>query len=377
MSRTYAIVSLLVGLAMLLTFGWIGVDSILDLNAFPAAPTETTLPQLAALRDAPRGTWVRLAGDFELEAGPVAPDSRGPRYLLVRKGESRLVVAYEPKDFPRALTERVWTGVPEVHRTNSKGSSYRRLPHDLAFAGVDWANWADPRVVILWTHAGPVDSRIGRVLGPVLALVAALVVWYALSQLRPGRQTMDVVWPGAALPTSVRVSGFAGEKAKQYSFILFCLAVLWLVGFAAVDLTKDELDLRVLFALGFGGVLLLLAGALWLRARRASGHEYFARLLWLPVRSTYALSSEGIATGVMAYELDLPAGTKPSKLTVHSSSVHGGLVFRDASRLEILAAQPFHSSDVLVLSSTLREIRDNPLAPLSHPRHRLIELPRR
>jgi hypothetical protein len=48
---------------------------------------------------------------------------------------------------------------------------------------------------------------------------------------------------------------------------------------------------------------------------------------------------------------------------------------RDASRSEILAARPLHSSEILVLSSSLREVRENPLAPMAHPRHRLVKLP--
>lgn len=185
---------------------------------------------------------------------------------------------------------------------------------------------------------------------------------------------MDAAWGDDALPETACVSGFSGPKAQEYAGLLFCLGVFWVFGFGYLDFSDGRLDLRVAVGMGFGAVLLLWLGALWLRARRASAHEHLAGLIWLPVRRSYPIRSDGIASEVRVYELDLPAGAKPSRLTVHSSALHGRFVFRDASRSEVLAARLFQSNQVLVLSSSLREIREDPLAPLSHPRHRLVKL---
>src|SRR5688572_3602284 len=131
MSRPFALVSLLVGLALFLGFGWLGLEAILDTYAFPAKPSEVTVPELARIRGQRRGTWVRVAGNFEFEAGPVRPNEGGPHYLLLREQGARLIVTFEPLEHPQALKERAWSGVPTIHRTTSKQRAYRQLPHNL------------------------------------------------------------------------------------------------------------------------------------------------------------------------------------------------------------------------------------------------------
>jgi len=200
------------------------------------------------------------------------------------------------------------------------------------------------------------------------------VAVFALGNLRRRPETMDAMWTGDDLPQSVRLGRQAGRKLRIYALILLGFGVAWLGGFGYLEGVRGHLGPSSLHLLAVGMVLVLLGAILWVRARRVSAHEYFAALVWLPVRKSQAVRSEGIATGVTAYELEMPAGTKPNVVTAHSSGLHGGLVFRDASRAEVLAARPLHSSDVIVLSSSLEEIRENPLAPLAHPRHRLKRL---
>src|SRR5688572_15990405 len=191
MSRAFAILSLLVGLGMFFGSAWLAVDVGLDAAAFPAAPKEMALPELAGLRRVPRGSWVRLVGPFEIEAKPVQPNAGGPYYVLLRDPQrtAHLVVTGEvPSELGRPWrpesSQPAWTGVPTVHRTHGSEPSYRDLPRSLAFDGVDWSGPSDPPLVILWTHSGPRNSRIGLVIAPLLALVGLRVAVFALGNLR-------------------------------------------------------------------------------------------------------------------------------------------------------------------------------------------------
>jgi len=368
MSRAFALVSLLVGLGMFIGFGWLAVDCALDLRAFPQRPHGRTLAELAKTTHAPRGAWVRLVGPAEVAAGPVQPNSGGPHYVLLRSIESSafVVVATE---LPGASAPFV--GVPSVHRTTEHGPRYARLPTGLHFRAVPWARGPGQRVVILWTHSGPENSRLGVLMAPLFALLGLFVSFYAQRQLHRPALTKDVVWPEGELPKAVRLGPRAGARTRAHALILLGLGLAWLVVFGWMDFARGRLEPSSFVVLSVGAGLLGLGAGLWLLARRVSGHQYFADLVWLPVARTFAVKSEGFSTGVQAYEVERPLGAKPGALTVHSSPVHGGLVFRDAARSAVLAARPLHSTDLLVLSSTLQEIPENPLAPLAHPRHRV------
>jgi hypothetical protein len=378
-SRAFALLSLLVGLGLLFGFGWLAVDSGLDAAAFPREPKVMSLTELAGLRHTPRGTWVKLVGPFHVDLGPVQPSEGGPSYVLLSDPlrTARLVVAREfpvelARSSPGPSSPPQWSGVPAVYRTHSKGS-YPDLPHGLAFDEAPWSG-SDPPLVILWTYSGPENSRLGLVLAPFFALLGLFVMAYAWSNLRPKPDTADAVWTGDALPQSVRLGPKAGRKLQTYASVLLALGLVWLGAFGSLLWTRGQLGPSSAHLLGVGVVLLVLGVALGAQARRVAGHDYFAALVWLPVRQSRAVRSEGIATGVLAYELEVPAGIQPSSLTAHSSPLHGGLVFKSAARTEVLAARPLHSTDLVVLSSTLDEIRENPLAPLAHPRHRLTRI---
>ena len=70
----------------------------------------------------------------------------------------------------------------------------------------------------------------------------------------------------------------------------------------------------------------------------------------------------------------LPPDASPRALTAHSGGTSLGLVFRDASRSEVLCARPLQSTQIVVLTAALDEIAESPLAPLSHPRRHLVPL---
>jgi hypothetical protein len=371
MSRLFAILTLLVGAGLFLTFGAFAVDSALDLQAFPERPGRWTLEELADLRRVPRGLWVTLRGPYEVEAAPVRPNAGGPSYVLLRDParSAFLVVAGDALD-----SKRPWTGVPAVHAAAQAGSEYRKLPRGLQFPGFAWTSIPSGRIVILWTHAGPADSRTGVFLSPALALLGLFVGLTGLRNLRRPRPTLDVAWGEGDLPKAVRLGRKAGGQLRTYAAILLGFGLLWLGTFGALEVQRGRMGPQTWVLLSVGVVLVALGTALALQARRVSGHRYFADLLWLPVLRTFAVRSEGIATGVQAYELEMPRGAKQKALTVHSSALHGGLVFRDASRTEVLAARPLHSPHFIVLSSSLSEIEENPLAPLAHPRHRVRQL---
>lgn len=371
MSRLFAAVTLLVGLGLLLGFGWLGVDSALDLHAFPERPGRWTVQELADLRRVPRGLWVTLTGPYEVEAAPIRPNAGGPYYMLLRDPVTSavLVVAGDALD-----SQRPFTGVPAIRGASQAASQYRGLPHGLEFPGFAWSSIPSGRVVILWTHAGPDDARTGVLLCPALALIGLFVGLTGLRNLRRPARTMDVAWGEGELPKSVRLGPKAGGQTRVYAASLLGFGLLWLGAFGALEIQRGRLGPQTGVLLSVGVSFVVLGTALALHARRASGHRYFAELIWLPVVRTFAVRSEGISTGVQAYELEMPRDVKPKALTVHSSAMHGGLVFRDASRTEVLAAHPLHSSHVIVLSSSLSEIEENQLAPLAHPRHRVRQL---
>lgn len=212
-------------------------------------------------------------------------------------------------------------------------------------------------------------------MSPVLALVGLFVGLTGFWNLRRPTRTLDVAWGDGELPKAVRLGPKAGGRTRTYAAILLGFGLIWLGGFGSLLLQRGRLGPQAWVVLSVGAVLLVLGTALALQARRVSGHRYFADLVWLPVVRTFAVRSEGVSTGVQAYELEIPRDAQPRALTVHSSSLHGGLVFRDASRAEVLAARPLHSPHVIVLSSSMSEIEENPLAPLAHPRHRVRQLP--
>lgn len=366
MSRLFAAVTLLVGLGLFLGFGWLGVDSALDLQAFPERPGRRTLQELADLRRIPRGFWVTLSGQYEAQAAPIQPNPGGPYYVILSDPDrtAYLVVAGDA-----LASTQPWTGGPDIRRVTEAGSTYRSLPRGLAFPEVPWSRMPEGRVVILWTHLGPHNSRTGVLLYPALALVGLFVGLTGLLNLRRPARTLDVVWGDRDLPRAVRLGPKAGSQTRVYAAILLAFGLLWLGAFGALELQRGRLGPQTGILLSVGAVFVVLGTALAVHARRISGHRYFADLIWLPVVRTFAVRSEGVSTGVQAYELEMPPDAKPKALTVHSSSLHGGLVFRDASKAEVLAARPLHSSDVIVLSSSLSEIEESPLAPLAHPRH--------
>src|SRR4051812_875191 len=55
------IAALVIGLGMTLGGGWLLVEGIRDLRAFPDKPRPITVAEAAAMAHPPRGTWVTLS----------------------------------------------------------------------------------------------------------------------------------------------------------------------------------------------------------------------------------------------------------------------------------------------------------------------------
>ena len=126
MGRLVPVSCVLVGLALAAGFGAIGVDSLLDRRAFPAAPTPITVAQLAAMKVVPRGTWVKLV-DAQPDCVQSYAKPSDTSYVLVGDGKtaSRVIAAMNEPPSCAELGRRGLTGVPSLRRTASTTTAGR------------------------------------------------------------------------------------------------------------------------------------------------------------------------------------------------------------------------------------------------------------
>ncbi|APR79020.1 Hypothetical protein A7982_04367 [Minicystis rosea] len=242
------------------------VDNLCDLRAFPDAPRDITVAEAAAMREPPRGAWVRLV-DARIECRH--PPRRGG------SGPDVYALLTDATDGPRVLVSVPGPGqascenpakVPNIGVLKA-GTPGRIV--GLGWPGLDWNQWPTPHLTMLWTDAGPSDSRLWVWLGPLFTLPGLLLLAIGKRSLRDGlraRRAPPPVLTDAtfAMPLST------GASALQ----LFGggLVVLQLVVFGPLFFLKHlpewmAIPLGILAALWFFAILGMLIDG-W--KRRAS-----------------------------------------------------------------------------------------------------------
>jgi hypothetical protein len=172
-----AVFALLMGLALFALFGGLLFDSILELFAYPDAPTPVRVREAAEMREVPRGSWVKLV-DVRLDCAhpPRRGNSGSDYYGLVsdESGAPRLLVAFDEKPSCEAPIE-----VIGALRSGTPGRIV-----GLDWPDIDWNAWPSPMLNVVWTSLGPSDDRIALWLMPLLLCPALLLVWIGADGIR-------------------------------------------------------------------------------------------------------------------------------------------------------------------------------------------------
>ncbi len=165
-------IGILTGAGLFLGFGWLFVDSLLDLRAFPVIPREVGVAEATAKADPGRGAWVKLT-DLRLpcDIEPSIPASGSYTYRLGTgpSGSERIVVS---ADGPLPCSD---DPAPLV---GTLSSTRPGRVVGVEFEGHEWKSWPTPYQITLWTHGGPDDAKIGLWLGPIFALLGLFITLY-------------------------------------------------------------------------------------------------------------------------------------------------------------------------------------------------------
>lgn len=242
----------LVGLGMLLGFGFIWVDLLRDLQAYPAAPTPMTVREAVSLEEPPRGSWVELT-DVRF---PCSMDEQRP-------GKSSYRLGFGETEADRIIVSesRPCSDTPVRVRGKLATASPGRIV-DLEFRGYPWDQWPRAWQSTLWTSSGPEDARLGAWFLPPFALLGLLVMLFfwrpepprftPLEQLTEGL-TFDVD-PGPVVPeTGVKLAREWYGKLVTGGFVF---TIIWLFGALTIFSVQmaDSWALRVPLLVFFGGL---------------------------------------------------------------------------------------------------------------------------
>jgi hypothetical protein len=181
---------------MFLGFGWLTVEAVLELVAYPPAPRAITAAEAARLAHPGRGAWVAFT-DLRLPCAwaPVSPPTSPYVYYLGTGpgGGERIVVAH---DYAKGDLRCSQQPAPLVG-VLSAGKPGRIV--DLDFAAAPWATWPTPYQITLWTGRGPSDARGGIIFMPPMTLLGLFVAIGYFRTGSSGRRPSERPGPAVAV----------------------------------------------------------------------------------------------------------------------------------------------------------------------------------